>query len=93
VRLNGVIESQYCSSILVPRLARFNVAAQAACVNHYLDPIEMPVSPSTYPYDCSFGCKRCVYVQFQGSTNFYCTAETASVSGCPSPPPSPPEPE
>jgi len=87
MRLNGVIEAQYCFSV-IGQGASFNSTAQASCVNHYLDPCQMLDPPSTYLYDCSFGCKRCVYAQ-NLSGMFYCKAEATIIKGCPPPPSSP----
>ena len=87
MRLNGRIEDKWCSSVLVPQVTGFNAAAKADCENHYLDPWQTPDSPATYAYDCSFGCRLCLYAQYQGGAQYYCKAESTVISGCPSPPP------
>jgi len=87
VRRDGPINSQWCFNFGTPPFATaYDPAYKAECENHYVDPIILPTTLATYPFDCSYGCRQCVYAQRPGGGQYFCTAAEPIVYGCPSPP-------
>jgi hypothetical protein len=86
VRRDGYTNGQWCYNIRTPSVTAYDPAHKTECENHYVDPFTPPPTPATYPFDCSYGCKQCIYVRRQGGTNYVCTSAEPIVYGCPSPP-------
>jgi len=84
-RLTGRIGAEWCYDVVAP-LSIPREADEALCTKHYVDPSdETPTDPEAYRFDCSLGCRKCVYVSVRGT--FACRSSPTKITGCPAPSP------
>jgi len=76
---------QWCWNIGIVATPTPLLQFKQICESAYIDPFNAPADPASYPFDCSSGCRKCVYEQIEGL--YRCRGGPVLSYGCPSPSP------